>query len=57
MLAKRYFSHTGSDDSSVTERIVRGGYPGDPETWLAAENLGFGTREPRAPRAPSCRRG
>jgi uncharacterized protein YkwD len=51
MLDRRFFSHTGSDGSNVTQRIVRGGYPGDPETWLAAENLGWATATLATPRA------
>ena len=51
MLDQRFFSHTGSNGSSVTQRIVQGGYPGNPETWLAAENLGWATASFATPRA------
>ena len=51
LIAHRIFSHTGSSGSSLGERVMRAGYPDDPDTWAAGETLGWGSAALATPRA------
>lgn len=50
MLENHHFSHRGSDNSTVTDRVRRTGYMTGTRKWWVGENIAYGLGPPSAPR-------